>query len=113
MMRVRLDCRRVGTVRRTRTVARETELARGLNKVGIVSSAVNVMTAEARDAAPIHETLNKVIALHSVLVTRAVGEVREGCLSQLVFLEFPEVAEITALMEPDRPVVVAAFDGIL
>ena len=113
MMRVRFDGRCVGTVGRTRTVAHETDLVRGLDQVGIISGAVDIMAAETRDAPPVHEALNEVIALHSILVRGPVGKVREGRLSQFVLLQLPEIAQITALMEPDRPVVIAAFDGIL
>ena len=52
------------------------------------------MTAEAGDAAPVHHALHEVVALHPVLVRRAVGEVRERRLAQLVVFELPEILEL-------------------
>ena len=41
-----------------------------------------VVTGEARDAAPIHHALRKVISLHTIFVGRAVGEIIKVRLAQ-------------------------------
>src|SRR5436190_23101887 len=74
---------------------------------------MNVVTTEASDAVLVHGALDEVVALHSVLMTCAVREVREGCLAQLVLFELPEVFEVQALVKSNRPVVILSFNRIL
>src|SRR5215470_5955420 len=62
------------------------------------------MAAEAGNAALVHLALHEVVALHPVLVRRAVREVREGCFAEGMLLELPELAEPSALMKADGPV---------
>src|SRR5262245_20552581 len=90
----------------------QAHLTRWLDQVSVVGRTVDVMAAEAGHAALVHLTLDEVVPLHPVLVTRAVGEVRERLLAQLVLLQAPEVLELPALMESNRPVVVLAIDRI-
>ena len=97
MMRVRLDARRVRAVRRARAVAGQAQLLGRLQQIGVVRRAVRVVAAEAGHAARVHQALDEVVALHPVLVRRAVGEVRERRLAELVLLELPEVLQV----EPD------------
>ena len=45
---------------------------------------MRIVAAGASDAMRIHGALHKVVALHAVLVARAIGEVGEGGLAELV-----------------------------
>src|SRR5262245_65383409 len=75
-------------------MAREAQLLRRFDQVGVVAGAVDVVAAEAGDAARVHQALREIIALHPVLVRRAVREMRERRVTEFVFLELPEVLEI-------------------
>ena len=81
-------------------MAGEAHLPDRLDQIGVVAGAMRVVAAEAGDAPPVHHTLDEVVALHPVLVRRAVGEVRERRLAELVLFETPEVLQIPALMKP-------------
>src|SRR5215510_15042285 len=94
-------------------MAREAKLVRRLDEVRVVTGAMDIMAAEAGDAAPIHEALHEIISLHAILVTGAFREMRETRLAELVFLQFPVIFQIQPLMKPDRPVVVLSLDRIL
>lgn len=74
---------------------------------------MGVMTAEALHAVRVHHALDEVIALHTVFVSGAIGEMRKRQFAQLVFFQLPEVSQIPAHVEAHRPVVILAFDGIL
>jgi hypothetical protein len=52
---------------------------------------VRLVAAETSNPPSVHEARDKIIPLHPVLVCRAVCEVRESCISKLVFLELPKV----------------------
>src|SRR5689334_19405103 len=63
-------------------------------------------------AAVVHEALNEVIALHAILVRRAVGKMRERRVTKFMLFEFPEVVEVQAHMEANGPVIVFAIDRV-
>ena len=65
------------------------------------------------DSAGVHHALDEVVSLHAVLVGGAIGEMREGCLAQLVLFQFPEVLQLGADVESYRPVVVFSFDRVV
>ena len=94
-------------------MTRQTQLACGLDQVGIVARAMNIMAAEAGDAAPIHQALHEIVSLHSILMGCSVREMGEGSLSQFVLFQLPEIFQIHPLMKADRPVVVLPIKGIL
>ena len=94
-------------------MTRETDLIRRFDEVGIVFSAMYVMTTEARHSTPVHQTLNEIITLHSILVSRPVGKVHEVGLAQFVIFEPPKVPQIQALLKTYRPVVVQDIDRII
>ena len=77
MMRVRLDGRGAGTVRRMRSMTFKTENVCGLQEISVVLGTVNIVAAKAGDAVSIHLASHEIIALHPVLVRGSVGEVRE------------------------------------
>src|SRR5215467_6341608 len=66
-----------------------------------------------RDAALVHHALREVVPLHPVLVRRAVREMRERRLAELVFLELPEILKLQTWPVADGPVVVLAFERLL
>ena len=77
-----------------------------------IVGAVRIVTTEAGDAARIHQALDEIIPLHSVLVCCPVRKMREGRFSKLVFLQSPKVRQMQADVKTDRPIVVFAFDRI-
>lgn len=83
-----------GAVQRERAMAIEAKLVGGFPELRVVIRAVDVMTTEAGDAAAIHDTLDKVIALHAVLVSGAVGVMRERCLPERMLFQLPEIPQI-------------------
>jgi hypothetical protein len=52
---------------------------------------MHIMTTEALDASSVHDALNKIVALHPILMSGAVGKMRKTGFTQFVFLELPEV----------------------
>src|SRR5262245_41207936 len=112
VMRVCFDTRSMRAIWRRSTMAVQADLASGLDQVGVVRSAVHIVTAEASHTAPVHETLNKIISLHPVLVPCAIRKMRETGLAQLVLLELPVVFQIQALMKTDGPIVIQSFNRI-
>ena len=76
---------------------------------------MDVVAVEAGHAAQVHAARHEVVALHPVLVRRAVGVIEEILPAELRFIEPPEIAKIRGCghMETDRPVVVTSLDRIL
>ncbi len=56
--------------------------------------------------------MHEVIALHAILVSGAIGEMREGRFTEGVVFESPKLAEVEADAIADRPVVILPFNGI-
>nr|WP_274966873.1 hypothetical protein [Acidibrevibacterium fodinaquatile] len=74
MMRVGRNGLRVGTILGICTVAGKAQIiALGAHHCRIVA-AVRIMTGKARHAAPVHQALDKIVALHAVFMRRAIGE---------------------------------------
>src|SRR5580693_9345086 len=71
------------------------------------------MATEAGDAACIHQTGREIVALHAVLVRRAICKMCEGGLAKLVILKLPEIVEVEAHLKPDRPIVIFSVDRIV
>src|SRR5262245_24880937 len=103
MMRVRFQRRRSRAVRRAGSMTRQTQLTRGLDQVGIVARAMNIMAAEAGDSAPIHQALHEIVALHSIFMGCSVREMSKRRLAQLVLFQLPEILQVHPLMKADRP----------
>src|SRR5580700_6749386 len=112
-MRVRFDGLRTRAVGGAGAVAVEAERRCRLAELRGVLRAVRVMAPRASDSVSIHLALDEVVALHPVLVTRAVGVVREGGLAKLVVLETPVVLEPGADLEANGPIVIPTRDGVL
>src|SRR3984893_1193816 len=94
-------------------MTRQTELLDGLDQVGVVARAMDIVAAEAGDTSRIHDTLHKVVALHPILMPCAIRKMGESRVAELMFLELPEVLQIESLTEADSPVVVLPGDWIL
>ena len=60
-------------------------------QVGVVVRSVNIMATEARHTARVHYALDKIVALHSILMRGAIGEMRETLFAQLVLFQLPEI----------------------
>src|SRR5271169_6004503 len=73
---------------------------------------MDVVATVTADAATVHDALDVVIALHSVLMGRTVGEMSERLLAKFVVFQFPEILEIPTRVEADRPVIINAADRV-
>jgi hypothetical protein len=113
VVRVLLDGRSARTVGRTRSVTLQAKHIRGLYEVGGIVSSMDIVTTEARHAASVHYASDKIIPLHSILVTRAIGKMGEGGFACFVVLQPPECLQVEAHAEPNRPVVVLPIRGAL
>src|SRR5579864_1183327 len=112
-MCVRFDRRRMWTVLGVWPVTREADFIDGPAKNRLIGRPMGIVAREAGDAAAIHEALNEVVPLHPVLMGRAVREVREGQLAELVIFESPVIGQIQSDMKTYRPIVVLPINGIL
>ena len=61
----------------------------------------------------VHHAIHEVIALHSILVRRAIGEMGESRLARFVLFQAPVIAELQADVETDGPIIVLGLDRIL
>jgi len=91
----------------------QAELIGGLPELRVISGAMHVMTVETAYSAPIHDALNEIVALHAVLMRRAIGIVQEiGRRTERAFLQLPMVLQLHPDVIADGPIVVLAFDGV-
>ena len=112
MVSVRFNARGMGSVGGRWPVAGQTQLIHRLDQVGVVFGSMNIVAIETRHAAAIHDALNEVVALHSILVTRPVGEMHEVRFAEFVLLELPEILQVEPLVETDRPIVILSTNRV-
>src|SRR5271163_2374845 len=93
------------------TVAIHAKSVRWFSQLGIVIRAVNIMATKTGHSTAIHHALNKIIPLHSVLVTRAVGIASECRLPQGMVFQLPKISSVLTHTIPDGPIVILAFDA--
>ena len=93
-------------------MAVETKFVDGLAKLGVVLRAVYIVAIEASDSAPVHHALHEIIALHAVLVSGAIREVREGCLTKFVLFERPKVCQLESYAIAHWPIETRALNRI-
>src|SRR5215469_4931530 len=74
---------------------------------------MDVVATEAPDASAVHQALNKIVALHPVLMRSAVGKIVEVGFPQLASLEFPVVLQVESHLKAHGPVIMLALDRIL
>ena len=113
MMGVLLKRCRARSIGHSGAVTRKADLVWRKPQFGIIRGAVHVVTTGAGDAAPIHDALYEIVALHAILVRCTVRKMSEARLAELVLFELPIILEVESDVESDRPVVVFALDGIL
>src|SRR6266404_4297701 len=106
VMRMLLERSRARPIGRHRAVAIQTKLVHWLSQLRIVFRAVHVVAAKAGDSAAVHHALHKIVALHAVLMGRAVREMRESRLAQLVLFQFPKIGQTEPHLVTHRPVIV-------
>ena len=82
----------VRTVRRADAMARQTQVTYRLDEIGVVARTVYVVTTEAGYPSAVHHALHEIVPLHAIFVSRAVSEMRERRLTDLVFFELPVIA---------------------
>ena len=73
---------------------------------------MHVVATETCHAMGVHGALDKIVALHPVLVRGAVGKMRKGLLTGLMLFKFPKIFEVEAHLEAYRPIVVFSLNGI-
>lgn len=112
VMRVFFNAAGVRTIGRFWTMAFETHDTCRLDQQSLIIGAMDVVATRALHAAVIHHALHEIIALHPILVSRSVREVRERGLAQLVLLQFPEALQFLSHVKAYRPVVVLTFDWV-
>ena len=91
MMRVRFQRGFMRSVWKIRTMTVHADLVRGLDELRVVSRSMHIMAIEACDVVPVHHALHEIVALHAVLVRRAVREIVKIGLPQRAVFEPPEV----------------------
>ena len=72
-------------------MAIQAKLSRRLSQLRVVACTVDVVAVKARDSAPVHDALHKIISLHAVLMRRTVRKMREAELAQRVIFELPVI----------------------
>ncbi len=55
---------------------------------------MRVVATEAAHTMRVHRALDKIVALHPILMRRAIREVSERLLTGLMLFQFPEILEI-------------------
>lgn len=83
-----------------------------LQQVGVVLRSVNIMATEAAHTVRVHRTLNKIVALHAILMRGAIGKMSESLLTRLMLFKLPEIFEVHSHLKTNRPVVVSSVDWI-
>ena len=112
VMRVLLEAGSVRPILSVGAVAGQAHCISRLTQHRLVVRAVWIVATETRDAARIHQALNEIVALHAVLVGRAVGEMREARFAELVLFEPPKIRKVQSDMKADWPIIVFPFYGI-
>src|SRR5215472_15365449 len=102
---------RARTIGRERPMAIQAELARRFAKLRVIASAVNVVARKTCDPPAVHQALDKIVALHSVLVCGAVRKMCKRRLAERVLLQLPIIAKMQAHTIAYRPIIVFALDG--
>ena len=87
-------------VQRKRAMTIHAKLVRGFSQLRVIVRAMRIVATEASHPAPVHHALHEIIALHAVLVSGAVGVVRERRLAQCVFLKLPEILQFKPTRYP-------------
>jgi hypothetical protein len=98
------------SVRRTWSMAVKAQLICWLAELGVVVSAVDIVTRGTSDSVAIHYALHEIISLHAVLVRCAIRKMQEVGLTKGDVFELPVVLKAQADVVTDRPVVSSPVD---
>ena len=91
----------------------EAECISGFAQLRVIRRAVNVMAIETRDATAIHHALHKVVALHPVLVGRAIREIKKILrFTKGVIFQLPIIRELQSQVIANGPIVIFSLDWI-
>ena len=113
VVRVLFDCGCPWTVRRRRTVTVQAELIGWLSELGMISGPMHIVAVETGYSAPVHNAFDEIVALHAVLMRRAIGIVQEvGRRTERPFLQLPMVLQLRPNVIADGPIVVLALDWV-
>ena len=83
------------------------------DEISSIGCAVNIVAVKTFNALGVHVGSNIIVALHTVLARRSIGEMCERGLAQLVFFKFPEIAQLVTWLVANRPSVVTAIDRVI
>ena len=112
MVRVLCESRLARTIPRAGAVTIQAYFIGRLTKLRVIFCSVRIVTIKAGNAAAVHHALDEVIALHAVLVRRAVGKMSETQIAKPVVFELPIIPQVETNVKADGPVVVFSIDGI-
>src|SRR5262249_1835154 len=112
VVRMLLDGHCMGSSLAIGAVAVEAQGIAGLSHHGNVFAPMWVVATKAGDPARIHQTLDEIVSLHTVLVGGSIWEMRERRFGEFVVLKGPIIRKVLAYFKPDRPIVVLSSDRI-
>lgn len=75
VVRVFLESGCARAVCRRRAMTIQTDLIRWLSQLSVILRSMNVVATRAGNSVPVHHALSKVVALHAILVRRAIGKI--------------------------------------
>ena len=107
-----LNARRMRPILRIWAVAGRANLRNGLAQHGLILCAMWIVAAETGNATIVHQALGEIVALHPVLVRRAIREMREAGFTQLMLFQLPVIRKLQSCAITDRPVVIFPLDRI-
>ena len=55
---------------------------------------MHIVAAKACYTASVHDALHEIISLHAILVSAAIGIMREGRFTQRMLLKLPEIPQV-------------------
>ena len=88
----------------------QAEFVRGLAQLRVVVGPMRVVAGGAGHPVTVHHALHEIVALHPVLVRRAICKVKEVSLSKRDVFELPVVGQVQTGAIAHRPVVGFAVD---
>lgn len=94
-------------------MAVQAELIGRLAQLSVIGCAMSVVTIETRNPATVHYALDEVITLHPVLVSRAIGVIKEiRWLAERMRFQLPVIRQLYSHVIANGPIVVLALDWI-
>ena len=94
MMSMLFDRRSKRAVRRFGAMTIQAYFVRWFTQNGLVARSVGIVTTETSYSVSVHEAGDVVVALHAILVGRAVGVMSKCCFAWIALFKFPEVIQL-------------------